>query len=108
MTVTVDKRYLDILSPLDDANHVVQQALAQYAITLISAKISAMMQKKRDYEEKFALSFDDFSMQITTNTDFVDALEQEHPNWESDFLDWEFSVKSIKDWKKKLETILTI
>jgi len=82
--------------------------LEQYAIETISTRISQLASKKKFYEAQFGHSFQAFENKVSSDMAFIENIEKENPNWESDFMEWEFCIKGITNWKQKLEHILTI
>ncbi|MEM8526200.1 MAG: hypothetical protein AAGG68_16285 [Bacteroidota bacterium] len=108
ISIKINERYLEVLQPTVDLEQLVDQVLEQYAIETISTKISQLSSKKKIYEAQFGHPFQTFASKVSSDVTFVENVEKENPNWESDFIEWEFCIKGITDWKQKLEHILTI
>ena len=102
-TVTIDEKYVETIKPFIDIQSAMNIAMQRYVIDLISAKISKLSKKNKDYMLKYNSNFDTFSNKIINDEKYISHLEQQSgfKNWENDLLDWEFNYKGKSDWKQK-------
>ncbi|MEN8121456.1 MAG: hypothetical protein ABFS35_13980 [Bacteroidota bacterium] len=108
-TVSVDDKYIETIKSFTDIQTAMDIALKRYVIELISTKLTELSKRNNTYINKYQLDFETFSDKIIHDENYVLQLEQdkEFINWEDDLIDWEFNYKGIKDWKGKLQNILT-
>ena len=112
-TVTVSKKYTDILAPLGDVQQAVDEALRHYAVERIGQRIAELRRQTRPWEEKYDCTYEVFYARVTGDEGYVANLRQSHPTWERDFQQWEFYVEEMRElgsgngWIARLENIST-
>lgn len=106
-TVTIPDKYAEALRALGDVQLAVDLALQRYTIEQITAKITSLRQRAREYESKYGVDYSTFTRRIAKDESFVRKIEATiNPLWEQDHVDWEFCMKGIEDWTRTLQTIL--
>jgi len=106
-TVTVSKKYTDILAPLGDVQQAVDEALRHYTVDKIGQRIAELQREVRHWEEIYNCPYEVFYARVTADEDYVAGLRAEHPTWERDFQQWEFYTEELREWIAHLESIST-
>ena len=73
--------------------------LKNYAITHIHASIQKFEVENRLFQQKYACSFNEFKAKIGM------MENEEHFEWEDDFMDWEFVIENRSYWQKRLHEV---
>jgi translation initiation factor 2 alpha subunit (eIF-2alpha) len=58
------------------------------------------------WETKYGTPYDMFHTQVIDDQVFLRQLNQAHPMWEADFLEWASQQQEFDQWMKQLESIL--
>jgi len=108
-TIAVQNKYVEVLTSFGNLQELVDAALQRYTIEQISTKIDKLRKEDAVYQEKYGMEYPLFAKQIAEDEKFLAHVEENiNKMWEMDLADWEFSYKGIEDWKRKLQSILTI
>ena len=106
-TVSVQDKFIEILTSFGDLQESVNAALQRYTIDQITTKINELRRRDAEYETRYGLEYSVFSKRIGEDQEFVENVESKISKvWEVDLADWEFCHKGIEDWTKKLQDIL--
>ncbi|NOX61015.1 MAG: hypothetical protein GXP42_03580 [Chloroflexi bacterium] len=109
ITVAVQDEFAEVLTVFGDLQETVDDALRQYTVQQIVAKIAELRRRDAEYQTRYGMDYPTFVQRIGEDSAFVKYVE-EHINkmWENDLLDWEYSYKGIQEWTQKLQNILSI
>ncbi len=102
----LDDRILEFVSSLGDVNEIVRFALKQYATDEILRRIEPLKQSIMKWETQYGTPYDLFHAKVIDEHDFLRQLNQAHPMWEADFLEWASQQQEFNQWMKQLESIL--
>ena len=107
MTVAIREQYADALSVLGNFEESVNIALQRFVIERITAKISELRRREREYRNRYGCDYSEFSRRVAEDAEFLEHIESDVSKlWENDLADWEFCHKGVRDWAKKLQNIL--
>jgi hypothetical protein len=107
VTVSVQDKFIEVLSSLGDMQESVNVALQRYTIEQIATKINELRRKDEEYKTRYGLDYPAFAKRMSEDVDFVQQVEANISKvWEVDLADWEFCHKGIEDWTRKLQDIL--
>ena len=106
VTVSIQDKFIDILTSFGDLQESVNVALQRYTIEQITTKINELRRKDEEYESRYRLDYSAFAKRTSEDVDFVQQVESQISKvWEVDLADWEFCHKGIEDWTRKLQDI---
>ena len=106
-TVSVQDKFIEILTSFGDLQESVNAALQRYTIDQITTKINELRRRDDEYKARYGLEYPIFSKRMGEDQEFVQDVESKISKiWEVDLADWEFCHKGIEDWTKKLQDIL--
>lgn len=105
-TITLDESYANALRVLVDQQ--VSEAVEQYLINRIIARIKRSREEAGQYETKYGMDYATFSRRIQLEEEFYQQVEKQNPIWEQDALEWEYWEEEAQDWTKKLSDILSL
>ena len=106
-TVSINNKYVKVLSAFGDLQEAIDLALRRYTIEQITGKVSELRHKEAQYQAKYRLDYPAFAKRIAEDETFVNEVETNiNKTWEFDLADWEFCHKGIEDWTRTLQTIL--
>lgn len=107
VTVSVQDKFVEILSSLGDMQESVNAALQRYTIEQITTKINELHRRDEEYKVRYGLEYSAFVKRMGEDSEFVQKVESTiSKTWEADLADWEFCHKGIEDWTRKLQDIL--
>jgi len=109
-TIEIEDKHAELLNEIGDLDSNVRAAIQRYLMEQIGNKVLYFSEQNKRFAEKYGMSYIEFSEKVASDENYIIELEQKHQimMWEADLMDWEFSIKSIEDWKQKLENILTV
>jgi hypothetical protein len=107
VSVSVQDKFIEILSSFGDLQESVNVALQHYTIDQIAARINELRRREDQYKTRYGLEYPLFSKRMAEDRAFVENVESTiSKTWEVDLADWEFCHKGIEDWTTKLQDIL--
>lgn len=104
--VPVQQSMNEILQVLGDPQIVTISALRRYLVDVCWQRIEQAERYIAQYEQKYQMTYETFSQQVTTEEIFLDRLNQEHPAWEADAIEWDYRLDELQTWRDRLEKIL--
>ncbi len=104
-TVRVREEFVDILQPLQES---VDEALRRYVIEKLQDRILELEQRVQKWEEKYGCSYDLFAYRTASEKEYVEQLDSDPATqqWEGDLISWEFDVKELRKWRRRLQELL--
>ena len=102
----LDDWILEFMSSFGDLNEVVRLALKQYFINEILKRIEPLKDSIVEWETQYGMPHDTFHAKVVDDQDFLRQLNQTHPMWEADLLEWASQQQEFDQWMKQLESIL--
>jgi len=106
LRVQVKEEYAAILEPLQES---VDEALRRYALEKVQTRILELEQRVQRWEEKYGCGHDLFAHRTATDEELVEQLDSNPTTqqWEGDSISWEFDMKELREWRRRLQTLLT-
>ncbi len=107
LEVQVKEEYAAILEPLQEN---VDAALRQYSIEKAKTRVLELEQLLQKQEERYGCSCDLLTYRTTTDEEFVKQLDADPATqqWEGDLIAWEFDVEELRQWRRRLQRLLTV
>jgi len=99
---------LELLKTFGEPTVIVRAALRQYAVDRCLQRIELAEEKIAFYEERYRMDYETFSQRVTTDQSYLDTLNQEHPLWEADAIEWAHRLEEVEAWRERLRRTLQI
>ncbi|MFP4394402.1 MAG: hypothetical protein ACLFTI_03980 [Anaerolineales bacterium] len=105
--VQLDEAYAAILEPFQAS---VEEAVRSYALEKAQARLWELEQNVQRWEEKYGCSYDLFSYRTATDAEYVMELETNPATqeWEGDSIAWEFDQEVLREWRQRLQKLLSV
>lgn len=99
----------DVAAVLEPLQETVDEALRRYAIEKTEARILEIERRLQLWEEKYGCSYDLFAYRTATDEEYVRQLDANPATqqWEGDLIAWEFDVEELREWRRRLQRLLT-
>jgi hypothetical protein len=104
--VPVQQSMNEILQVLGDPQIVAMSALRRYLVDVCWQRIEQAERQIAEYEQKYQTTYETFGQQVSTDETFLDRLNQKHPTWEADAIEWDYRLEELQTWRNRLEKIL--
>jgi hypothetical protein len=106
-TVSINDKYIEVLSTFGDLQEAIDVALRRYTIEQITIRVTELRQTDAKYQAKYGMDYPTFAQRVAEDETFINQVETNiNKMWEIDLADWEFCYKGTKDWTQTLQTIL--
>lgn len=105
-TLTLKAKYIDVLQAIGNLDDVLEQAVRQYALKKIQARINEIQAKVRTFETKYGMTYSEFNSRVMADDRFTTELWAGEPTWEADFSAWEHYTEGLREWQQRLNTLL--
>lgn len=106
LTVSVEDSLLDLVEAFGEPDVIVPAALRQYIVDRCLQRIEQIEEKLAVYEQRYGMNYDVFNRQVTTDQDYLDGLNNDHPLWESDAAEWAHRLEEAEAWRERLQKAL--
>jgi len=103
--LTLDSKYVDILSSLGDLKVNLEEAVRRYGVEQIGERIARLQREISGFQTQYSMPYEIFYARVTTDEEFVRGLRRNHPTWERDFQTWGYYVEEMSEWLGRLESI---
>ncbi len=107
MQVQLNEVYATILEPFQAS---VEEAVRRYALEKAHARLWELEQNVQRWEEKYGCGYDLFAYRTATDAAYVAQLDAdpETQEWEGDVIAWEFDQEVLREWRRRLQQLLTL
>ena len=106
VVVPVHKSMSEILHILGNPELVAISALRRYLVDACLQRIEQAERKIAEYEQIYGLDYATFNHHIGTDETFLETINQKHPTWEADAIEWDYRLEELQTWRARLEKIL--
>ncbi len=105
MLVQVREEYQSILEALQEN---VDEAIHHYALEKVQHRLLQAEQTIQRWEQKYGCSYDLFAYRTSTDTVYVNQLENEvdKQDWEGDLFEWEIDAAELAKWRSHWQKLL--
>ena len=104
--VSVHESMKEILQTLGDPEVVAASALRRYLVDVCWQRIERAEGHLAEYEQKYGSDYERFSHRVGTDEAFLETINQGHPTWEADAIEWDYRLEELQTWQDRLEKIL--
>lgn len=104
--VPIQQSMNEVLQVLGDPQIVAVSALRRYLVDVCWQRIEQAEHRLAQYEQKYDTTYEAFSQRVGADETFLKAINQEHPTWEADAIEWEYRLEELQTWRDRLEKIL--
>lgn len=106
--LAIKDEIVTMLNYFGEPSQMANYALQDFLVKKCQEKISQAKIRIEWYEQKYQSNFNQFRTRIQSDEVYVNNIEEKVEKlWEEDILDWEYRIKELEEWKKKLACILT-
>ncbi|MBC8449241.1 MAG: hypothetical protein H8D78_15955 [Chloroflexi bacterium] len=102
LTIPIRETLFESLRGLGDPEKVAEAALRRYAVDNCLQHIEQAERRIAVYEQQYGLDYATFNRRICTDQEFLDAVNQEHPLWEADAIEWVHRIEEAQAWRERL------
>ncbi|MBX7234683.1 MAG: hypothetical protein K1X65_09885 [Caldilineales bacterium] len=107
MTIAIREQYVEVLSAFGDMQSAVDLALQRFTIEQITARSADLRRRDAEYRLRYGLDYLAFARRMAEDEGFVEKIERQvSKTWEIDLADWEYCHEGVKDWTRRLQSIL--
>ena len=105
-TITIQDKYFEALKLFGETDELVEAALRRFIVEQATERIKALRDEVKKLEEIYKESLNSFQHKIETDEAFARKLDETHPLWEGDFINWKFYVEELQESLERLQNIL--
>ena len=105
--VAIKESYIDTLRAFGEVDKLLNEAVEEYLIDRIIERIKRARQEVQAFEKTYGMNYLTFAERIQLDGDYYEQVNQSHPLWEQDALEWKYWTEEISDWTEKLNSILS-
>ena len=105
-SITIQDKYFEALKLFGEINELVETALRQFIVEQAAERIKLLRDKVKVWEEIYGESFNSFQHKIETDEAFARKLDETHPLWEGDLINWKFYAEELQEWLERIQNIL--
>ena len=106
LTISLQGNLMELVHLLGEPAAVVPAAVRQYVVDRCLQRLEAAEAKVGVYVQRYGMDYRSFNRQVTTNQGYLDRLNQDHPLWESDAIEWAYRIEEAELWRERLTKAL--
>lgn len=88
VTIALQDNMLELVQTLGEPATVVPAAVRRYVVDCSLQRLEAAEERIRTYAQRYKMDYATFNRRVALDQAFLDRLNQEHPLWESDAIEW--------------------
>jgi hypothetical protein len=88
LTVALQDNMLELVQTLGEPATVVPAAIRRYVVDRSLQRLEAAEERVRTYARRYEIDYATFNRRITLDHAYLDRVNQEHPLWEFDAIEW--------------------
>jgi len=88
VTIALQDNMLELVQTLGEPATVVPAAVRPYVVDRSLQRLEAAEERVRTYAQRYGMDYATFNQRVTLDEDYLDWLNQEHPLWEADAIEW--------------------
>ena len=101
--ITIQDKYFEALKLFGETDELVETALRRFIVEQATERIKALRDEVKRREEVYGEPFNSFQHKIETDEAFARKLDETHPLWEGDLINWKFYVEELQEWLERLQ-----
>ena len=106
LTISLQDGLLDLVQVLGEPGTIIPSAVRQYVVDRCLQRLDAAEAKIAIYMHKYGLDYETFNRRVTMDQDYLDRLNQNHPRWEADAIEWATRAEEAELWRMRLTQAL--
>jgi len=107
LTIPIRETLFESLKGLGYPERVAEAALRRYAVDNCLQHIEQAERKIAVYEQHYGLNYVTFNRRICMDQEFLDAVNQDHPLWEADAIEWGHRIEEAQRFLTELKILVT-
>ena len=97
---------LELVQTLGEPATVVPAAVRRYVVDRSLQRLEAAEERVRAYSQRYEMDYAKFNRRVALDQAFLDRLNQEHPLWEADAIEWAQWTEEVELWCERLTQAL--
>jgi hypothetical protein len=106
LTVALQDNMLELVQTLGEPATVVPAAVRRYVVDRSLQRLEAAEERVRVYAQRYQMDYATFNRRVTLDEAYLDRLNQDHPLWESDAIEWAQWTEEVELWRERLTQAL--
>ncbi len=106
LTIALQDNMLELVQTLGEPATVVPAAVRRYVVDRALQRVEAAEERVRAYAKRYRMDYATFNQRVTLDEAFLDRLNQEHPVWEADAIEWAQWTEEVELWRERLTQAL--
>ena len=106
LTISLQGNLMELVHLLGEPAAVVPAAVRQYVVDRCLQRLEAAEAKVGAYVQRYGMDYKSFNGRATTDQAYLDQLNQDHPLWESDAIEWVYRIEEVELWRERLTKAL--
>jgi ribose 5-phosphate isomerase len=106
LTIALQDNLLELVQTLGEPATVVPAAVRRYVVDRSLQRLEAAEERIRVYAQRYQMDYVTFNRCVVLDQAFLDRLNQEHPLWEADAIEWAQWTEEVELWRERLTQAL--
>lgn len=106
VTIRLQDNLLELVQTLGEPATVVPASVRRYVVDRSLQRLEAAEERVRAYAQRYEMDYATFNRCVTLDEAFLYRLNQEHPLWESDAIEWAQWAEEVELWRERVTQAL--
>ncbi|MEZ4767353.1 MAG: hypothetical protein R2844_02890 [Caldilineales bacterium] len=106
LTISLQDNMYELVQTFGEPATVVPTAVRRYVVDRSLQRLEAAEANVTVYAQRYAMDYETFNRRVTLDEEYLDRLNQEHPLWEADAIEWAHWTEEVNLWRKRLTQAL--
>ncbi|HSN76970.1 MAG TPA: hypothetical protein VL334_18000 [Anaerolineae bacterium] len=106
LTIALQDNMLDLVQTLGEPATVVPVAVRRYVVDRSLQRLEVAEERVHTYVRRYEMDYVTFNRRVTLDEAYLDWLNQEHPLWEADAIEWAQWTEEVELWRERLTQAL--
>lgn len=106
VTIALQDNMLELVHTLGEPATVVPAAVRRYVVDRSLQRLEAAEERVRTYAQRYEMDYATFNRRVALDQAYLDQLNQEHPLWEADAIEWAQWAEEVELWRERLTQAL--
>ena len=106
LTISLQGNLMELVHLPGEPAAVVPAAVRQSVVDRCLQRLEAAEAKVGAYVQRYGMDYKSFNWRATTDQAYLDQLNQDHPLWESDAMEWVYRIEEVELWRERLTKAL--
>ena len=102
LTIALQDNMLELVQTLGEPTTVVPAAVRRYMPDRSLQRLEAAEERVWGYAQRYEVDYHTFSRRAALDQAYLDQLNEEHPLWEVDAIEWAHWSEEVELWRGRL------